>query len=383
MTKKIFIIAGEASGDFIGSKLIDALQQESLDDLDFRFIGGTLMEKKVGNSFFPMQEINYMGFLEILPHIFRLKQLIKLTIKEIIAYNPDCLITIDSPGFCLRVAEQVKQINPKIKLIHYVAPSVWAYKPKRAIKVAKIYDHLLTLLPFEPPLFEKHNLSASFTGHPVFESNYELPGDFRAEHNIDDSTTIITLMPGSRLGEIKRHLPIFRELISGLSLQIANLVIVIPVVKQEHIVNLEGLRDKGVKIIFVAEERSKILAFRASKLVVAKSGTCSLEVAASGAPMIVTYKLNSFTYFLLKRMLTIKYASLINILADRMIIPEYIQDDCSSSKLVSAVMFFINDPQKGEVQVKEGQKIIAQLGFGSLEKPSEKAAHIILSLLKG
>ena len=207
---KIYIIAGEPSGDAIGAKIINHIKALS-SHVSFYGIGGQEMQKTGLTSLFPMGNISLFGFLEILPHLFNVIKLINLTVKDILDCKPNIVVTIDSPGFCFRVAKKLKKLNFNTKLIHIVAPTVWAYKPKRAIKFALVYDHLLSILPFEPPLFEKYNLKTTYIGHPVFEQNFDdVDVDlFKKKHNIPNSEKIICVTPGSRKSEIIRLLPIF------------------------------------------------------------------------------------------------------------------------------------------------------------------------------
>ena len=218
---KLYLIAGENSGDFIGSHLMKSLRHLNGVDaskIEFSGIGGFNMQQEGIDSLFSIEHINLMGFFEVLPHLFRISKLINKTVEDIVSRNPDMLITIDSPGFTYRVAERVREIAPHIKLVHIVAPSVWAYKPGRAKKYAKIYDHLLTLLPFEPEYFIAEGLKSSCIGHPVLEQVFfQGSPSLRAEMNVRENAKIIAVTPGSRKGEIRRHMPIIRKVFDQLS----------------------------------------------------------------------------------------------------------------------------------------------------------------------
>ena len=214
---KIYIIAGEISGDFIGAKIIQNLKQLH-SNIELLGIGGPQMIETGLKTLFSISEINMMGFFEILPHIFRLKKRIIQTAQNITSHSPDLLITIDSPGFTYRVAKLAKTLNPKLKMVHIVAPSVWAYKPERAAKYAQIYDHLLALLPFEPPYFEQVGLSCTYIGHPIIQQHfYPDKKSLREEFTIEATTKVISVTPGSRIGEISRHMPVFRKALDIIS----------------------------------------------------------------------------------------------------------------------------------------------------------------------
>jgi len=377
---KLYFIAGENSGDFIGAKVIKAIKtmKDTDQGLSIGGIGGYFMEQEGISSLFSIDEINMMGFLEIIPHIFRIKKLIDMTALDIIAKNPDILITIDSPGFTYRVAQKVRKIAPHIKLCHIVAPSVWAYKPSRAKKYAKLYDHLLTLLPFEPPYFTKHGLKSTYIGHPVLEQDFVSPSaNLRKFLNIPNGDKVISITPGSRKGEILRHMKIIKEALNRLST--TNKITAIFVQSDERHIHLLSslLSDAKFNYIFSTE---RLQCFAASDCALAKSGTNTLEIAASGVPMIVGYKLNPISFMMIKAMIKIKFACLINIIAGKEIIPEYLQSEFTESNISLALSDLLLDPKRGKAQVKAAQDILQKIGFGAKIKPSEKAAKIILGL---
>lgn len=374
---KIYLIAGEASGDFIGSQLIKSLRQlnhSSLTEgkIEFCGIGGRLMQEQGLASLFPISEINLMGFFEIIPHIFRLKKLIEQTAMDIIDKNPAILVTIDSPGFTYQVAKRVRKFNPELKMVHIVAPSVWAYKPERAIKYAKIYNHLLALLPFEPPYFEQVGLACSYIGHPVLEQEFS--------NKIVPSHPTICVTAGSRKGEISKHMPIFVEALNIIAEKYHNLQIIFVLADNNHQSLVSSYLTNG-KFNFIFSTNG-LVSFASSDAALAKSGTNTLEIAASGTPMIVAYKLNYFSYFLIKLLIKVKYASLINIIAAQEIIAEFIQFDCRAEKIATALINLLSNTEKAKQQVADSQKILQQLGFRTAKKPSLAAAEIILKLLQ-
>ena len=403
---KLYFIAGENSGDFIGAKIIKSIKEANADDnktIVFSGIGGKLMESQGVGSLFDFEQLNLMGFVEVLPHIFQLKKLIDATAMDVIKNGTDILITIDSPGFTFRVAERVKILAPAIKLVHIVAPSVWAYKPGRAKKYAKIYDKLLTLFPFEPPYFTAHGLSAECIGHPILEQEFGqrkkgllavIPRRSKAEtggsisNNVlvdppvkpgdDIGVKIIAITPGSRKGELARHMPIIREVLDKL-LQVYKIEAIFVQASEVHMSYISGyLKDAKFKFSFSTD---RLKSFALADVALAKSGTNTLEIAASGTPMIVGYKLNNLTYMLLKILIKVKYASIINIIPNKEIIPEYIQNNFTADNVFKALNELLSDQSKATAQVLAAGKILKTLGLGSGEVPSEKAAKIILGMV--
>ncbi|HJD55154.1 MAG TPA: lipid-A-disaccharide synthase [Rickettsia endosymbiont of Pyrocoelia pectoralis] len=411
---KIYFIAGEVSGDFIGGRIINQLKNDK--ELTFTGVGGEYIEE-AGNfkSLFPISEIILMGFLEIIPKIFRLRKLINNTVQDVIKNKPNLLITIDSPGFTYRVAKQLKKLLPDLKMMHIVAPSVWAYKENRAVKYAKIYNYLLALLPFEPPYFTKVGLDCRYIGHPVMEQEfYSDKLALRDEFNINNDTKILCVTLGSRKGEILRHLPIFLSTIEELcnsyeanssdfeykesgeefiisemvgegmgkskSIDYKNLMIIFTLANSSHAELIKPLLV-NVKFDYLFScERLK--SYAVADLALAKSGTNTLEIAASGTPMAVAYKVNIFSYFIIKALIKIKYVTLINIIAGKEIIPEFIQFNCRASLIVPKLKELLLDSEKAYKQVIESKKVLNQLGFKSRESLSYNAAKIIKEVLK-
>ncbi|RYE06478.1 MAG: lipid-A-disaccharide synthase [Rickettsiaceae bacterium] len=375
----IYIIAGEASGDFIGSLLMKNLKK-TIHHCSFSGIGGPLMQKEGLDSLFNVAEISLMGFVEILPHVFNLQKLIKNTVANIILVQPAIIITIDAPGFTYRVASKIKS-KIDCKLVHIVAPSVWAYKPNRVFKYAKIYDHLLALLPFEPPMFTKVGLKCSYIGHPVLEQHFYADKNYlKKEANIEPNEKVICVTAGSRKGEIIRHLPIFKLTFANIANKYSKLKIIFVVNNNEHENMIRSyLIDSQYNIEFSYD---RLKAFALADIAIAKSGTNVLEIAASSTPMVVIYKLNSITYLILRRLIKIPYVSLVNIVLNRLVIPEFLQHNCSPSKIAATVIDLLESKTKQILQVKLAQEALSILGYRSELQPSEKAALIISELLK-
>ncbi len=379
---KVYFIAGEASGDLIGSKIIAHLKSYN-QGINFLGIGGALMlSAGLKDSLFSMEEISIFGFFEVLPKIFKFKKLINKTVADIIATQPNIVVTIDSPGFCFRIVERIKILAPQIIRMHIVAPSVWAYKPERAIKVASLYNHLLTLLPFEAPLFEKHGLKTTYIGHPIFEQDFEQDfgnKDLTAEQLKDRYNTKglnIALTPGSRASEIKRHLPVFAQALVGLKF-LSYCTVVAD--NKAHWPLIEKILKSYKLKYFITQ--NKLAAFKTASLVLAKSGTNTLEIAACRTPMIVIYKLNILSWWFLKLVFRLKYVSLINIIASERIIPELLQNEATAENLIQNIKDLLDKPNKAQNQVVKAQVILRQMGLSQDLKPSNIAADTIFKSL--
>ncbi len=375
-----YIIAGENSGDLIGMQLMKAIKKEQPGMLKFHGIGGRNMEATGLESLFDIQQINLMGVFEVIPHIFRLKKLIYQTVEDILSKGVKTVITIDSPGFTFRVASKIRKIAPHVRLVHIVAPSVWAYKPGRAKKYAQIYDHIFTLLPFEPKYFTEHGLASTYIGHPVLEQPF-LKGsnELREEMNIRGDLKVVAVTPGSRKNEIARHMPIITKAFDKLS-TIYKIKALFVQPDESNIQELSKYLSSANFDYGFSTDRLK--SFAVSDCALAKSGTNTLEINASGTPMIIGYKLNALTYYLLRLMIKVKYVSLINIIPNKKIIPEYIQSEFNSKNIVLALSNLLNDKKKSESQVTEAQKILKSIGFNANKAPSSLAAKKIVNLIR-
>ncbi len=380
---RVYLVAGEASGDLLGARLMAALRKRT-PHITFDGVGGSKMKAQGLKSLFPFEQLSIFGIAEIILHIPRIFWLIAKTFRDIRHCQPDIVITIDSPGFNFRLAERLlaDAATRSIPRVHYVAPTVWAYKPERAKWVARLYHHLLLLLPFEPPYFTAENLPCSFIGHPV-AWEWKERGDgatFRARHGIPADQTILCLLPGSRKGELKRLLPIFArtsELLATKHLAIKP--VIVAATAMESFIRNQCAHWKIPPLI--VSEAEKKDAFAAASIGLAKSGTVALELPLAGVPTVVTYKVSSYTARALKKMLRIPYANLINILLNEEAIPEMLQDQCEPHALSAKLEALLSDPQVKSQQQEKVEKALAMLGVHEDRSPSEKAADIILGLI--
>jgi lipid-A-disaccharide synthase len=359
--KRIFIIAGEASGDVLGYRLMTALKTLR-PDLVFTGIGGARMTEAGLTSIFPMQEIAVMGLAEILPRLLSLNRRLNQTIEAIKTQQPDLLLTIDSPGFCLRILNALRE-NQNIKKIHYVAPQVWAWRQERVKKFPGLWDELLCLLPFEPDFFAPHNLHAHFTGHPVLESgaDHGNAARFRTTHNIPANATPIILMPGSRVTEISRLLPIFRATLSRLAPKIPSLIPVVaaaPFIAGAVIAKTASWPQKPVIVQTISDRYD---AFAASRAALTKSGTSTLELAMAGIPMAVTYRVNPISAALGRRLIKVSHVAMINLLSKTPIVPELLQENATPEKLAATLQTLLTDQAAAAAQRENFAEALATL----------------------
>ena len=385
MTKKtIYIVAGEESGDQIGGALMDSLTKNAKDmDLTFEGIGGQRMSSKGLRSLFPMNELSIMGLLEILPHIMNVLARLSQTVEDIKRLRPDLILTIDAPGFNFRLAKRLKPLN--IPVIHITAPTVWAWRPRRAERVAGYLSHLLTLFHFEPPYFTKHGLKTTFMGHPLVEKKlWDVSPDlYRKNNKIKKKQPLLCLLPGSRAGEIKTHLPIFLDTVEMIKASQSDLEVVVPTLPRFKDQIKTALKERGISVHITTDEAEKYQAMRASTAALAASGTVTLELGLCDTPMVVAYKANPISAAIVKKMLLTKHVSLANILLEKEVVPELLQDDCTASALSLKLNPLLKDKSDARaLQKKDLAKLQQLVQSDSGKTPSDTAAEIILETLK-
>jgi lipid-A-disaccharide synthase len=377
----IYIVAGEASGDVLGARLIRAMRAQR-EGLVFAGIGGARMAEEGLESLFPMHELALMGLAEILPKIRSLKRRLDETVADITARRPAVIVTIDSPGFALRLLRRIAGLG--VPRVHYVAPQVWAWRESRVKSYPGLWEKLLCLLPFEPAFFAGHGLAAEFVGHPVLESGAET-GDaarFRAAHGIAAEAMPIILMPGSRVTEISRLMPIFAEALHRLEARFPRLVPVMPVAAEVAPRVTAAVASWAHKPILVTDVAGKHDAFAAGRVALTKSGTSTLELALAGVPMVVAYRVNPITAAIVRRVVKVQYAAMVNLLAGREVVPELIQQTCTAERLAAEVARLIEDDDAADAQRAAFAAVMESLRpSGGL--PSDAAAAAVLDLLAG
>ena len=372
-------MAGEASGDVLGGRLLAALRRRR-PDLRFRGIGGQRMAEAGLDTLFPMRELAVMGLVEILPRLPALSRRLDQAVADIADARPDLVVTIDSPGFALRLLRRIAGLG--IPRVHYVAPQVWAWREHRVSGFPGRWERLLCLLPFETAFFARHGLDARFVGHPVLQSG---AGDgnalrFRDRHHLDPTAPVLVLMPGSRRSEVPRLLPVFRRTVALLAERVPGLVpvvVVSPVVAQTV---ARAVRRWKVQPVLVTATGDKHDAFAAAGAALTKSGTSTLELALAGVPMAVTYRVNPLTAIIARRLIRVRHVAMVNLLAGRRLVPELLQQECRPDRLAQAVLVLLGDPAAAAAQRAGFRTVIDSLSAGD-EAPADAAAREVLALL--
>lgn len=377
----IYLVAGEPSGDLLGARLMAALKAETGGRLRFAGIGGERMAAEGLASLFPIRELAVMGAVEVLPHALNIYRRIRQTVAAAAAARPAALVTIDSPSFSLEVSQRLK--GRGFPLIHYVAPSVWAWKAWRAKHIARFLDHLLALLPFEPPYFEVHGLKTTFVGHPAIEMGQVAtdPAGFRARHGIAADVPVITVLPGSRRGEVSRLAPIFGAAIGLLAARHPGLRAVVPTVETVAEFVAAAVRDWPVPTVVLRDPAEKYQAFAASDAALAASGTVAVELAVAGLPAVIGYRFNWLSAALARRLVKTKYVSIVNVVLDRPLQAELLLDACTPERLAGAIEVLLDDPAAREAHLAGCREAVARLSAGD-GTPSRRAARVILDLAR-
>lgn len=382
---KLYIIAGEPSGDRLGGAMMRALRQ--MRDVDFRGVGGMEMTAAGLTSRFDMSELTVMGISEVLPKLPGLLRRIRETAEDVIATCPDALITIDSPDFTLRVAKRAKASVPDLKVIHYVAPSVWAWRPGRAAKMARHVDHVLALLPFEPPYMQAAGMTCDFVGHPVAAEPHpdvDEIASWRAAQGLAPGQPTLLLAPGSRRGEVRRLGGDFVATVQRLRTDLPDLAVICPVAETvvSEVQELLAPIAPPVLIVQPGDPAQKRLAFAAADVALCASGTVTLELAAAGTPMVAAYRTTWLTSQIVRRVIRVDTANLVNLVSGEKVVPEFLQEYCTVDALHSACMPLLQrDNHSGAAQRAVFEQVMTTLGRGG-PSPAERAARSTLGALK-
>ncbi|WP_415291142.1 lipid-A-disaccharide synthase [Candidatus Pelagibacter sp. Uisw_136] len=340
--KKIFVLTGEPSGDKLASTVISKLKIDN-PDIEYLSVGGTHIKKLGIQSIFDLKDITYLGFTSVLFNIIKIRKKINKTVDEIVKFNPDILFSVDSPDFTLRVAEKVKNINNKIKTIHYVAPQVWVWRKNRVKKIKKFIDHMLLLFNFEKKYFDEENIKNTFVGHPLIEKKENVITTL--DNLISKDKKIISLFPGSRKSETNVLLPIllnFIELMNKKNLDHSfvfhatdeNKEFIIDMVKKVNSDNIDVISDENIKDQVLSN----------SVFAVSKSGTISLQISSANIPSIIIYKLSFINFMIFRLLVNVKFANIINIINDKEVIPELLQKECNAEEIYKTVTYFLKNP---------------------------------------
>ena len=375
--KKIFILTGEPSGDKLASTVVSKLQQSN-SNIEYLSVGGYHLNKLGVKSIFDLKDITYIGFTSVILNLFKIRKKINETVKKIIEFNPDILFSVDSPDFTLRVAEKVKNINPNIKTIHYVAPQVWVWREGRVKNFKKFLDHVLLLFNFEKKYFNKESIRNTFVGHPLLENKENLK--INLSNIIDKNKKIISLFAGSRTSETNILLPILIDFIKLMNEKFDEYNFIFHATDQ----NIDLIKDEIKKINLnnvevISEEKIKSQILSSSVFAVAKSGTVSLEICNAKVPSIIIYKMNFINFFIVKLLVKTKFANIINIINQKEIIPELIQKECNSKEIFRSVVYFLKNPELMKKQILDVSNTLNEIK--SKTSSSSEASVVVLSYL--
>ena len=381
----LYLIAGEPSGDRLGAGLMQALRAE-VRQVGFAGVGGRMMAEEGLESLFDIIDLNVMGIAEVVPRLRTLMRRIRETAGDVVRQAPDALITIDSPSFGLRVAERVRARAPGIRTIHYVVPSVWAWRPGRARQMARFVDHVLALLPFEPPYMTAAGMSCDFVGHPIAGQPAPTAAEvaaFRARAGVVEGQPLLLLAPGSRTGEVRRMMPVFAATLAQVAASRPDLRVAVPVaetVTAEVAEAAAGLEPRPVLVLPEDGEAAKRAAFAAADLALVTSGTVTLEMAAAATPMVSAYRTSWLTAAIVRRLVRIDTANLVNLVGGLGVVPEFLQERCAPARIAPALLTLMEEPEARAAQLAAFGRVLAALGQGG-EPPSARAARSVLGAL--
>lgn len=379
---KVFLVAGEPSGDNLGAALMAGLRV-LVPEVRFNGVGGPAMAAQGLQSLFPMTELSVMGLAEVLPKYRQLKRRIAQTAQAVTDSRPDVLVTIDSPDFGLRVARQVKAAAPGVRRMHYVAPSVWAWRPGRAARMAEVIDHVLAILPFEPPLMRAAGMSCDFVGHPIVAepvAGAEQAAAFRAAHGIAADAPLVLCLPGSRRGEVARLGPRFDEALIRLRDRIPEIRVVLPTVPGVSLMVREMVRRWPVAPVVVETGADKRAAFAGADLALAASGTVSLELAANRVPMVIGYDMAPLSRWVIGWLLRTDTVTLVNLVSGTRAVPEFLGRACQPGPMAASLHRLMEDPEARKEQLAAMALTMERLGRDG-EAPGLRAARSVLGAL--
>lgn len=381
----LYVIAGEPSGDRLGAALMRALTAEA-PGTRFLGIGGRYMAAEGLERRFDMAALGVMGVAELVPRLPAILALLRATAADVVASAPDALVTIDSPGFTLRVARRVRARAPAIRTIHYVAPSVWAWRPGRARRMARFIDHVLALLPFEPPLMTAAGMSCDFVGHPAVEGPAPAAGEaaaFRARAGVAGDAPLILVAPGSRAMEARRLMPVFARTLASLAPGLPGLRTLVPLAEgteREVTAAAAALFPAPVCLSAEESEADRRAAFAAADVALVKSGSIALELAAAGTPMVAAYRASPLTAALVRPLMRIDTASLVNLVSGERVVPEFLQERCTAEAIAPALHALLCDEAPRAAQRAAFARVMSALGQGGAA-PSLRAARSLLGAL--
>ncbi|MFN3701519.1 MAG: lipid-A-disaccharide synthase [Alphaproteobacteria bacterium] len=381
---KYFLIAGEPSGDVLGGKLMASLKAQD-PEAEFVGIGGSLMIERGLNCLLPMSELTIMGIWEVimrLPQLFKMRDAI---VEEIEKINPDAFITVDFPDFNFQVAKRLRKrgkVSPK--LIHYVAPTVWAWRPGRAKSVARFLDVMICLFPFEPDYFKKHGLRAVHVGHPLIEDSPDSANGeaFRRLHEIPKNVKLLGLFFGSRESEIEMNAAVIKEAAQYVMETVENVHFVVPTNEELEFQVINLIQDLKIPAYVETDHSKKWDAMAACDASIAVSGTVALELSYIGVPHVIVYKTHFLTYLIVRLLAKVKYAHLGNLILNKRIVPEFLQFQAKAEAISQDVVKLFQDEEFRQTQVGSFDGIRRSLRYKDDGKPSDVAARYVIKIIK-
>ena len=375
--KKIFIVTGEPSGDKLASAVISKLKKIS-SDIEYLSVGGSHLQSLDIKSIYNLKDITYLGFTSVFFNIFKIRRKINKTVEAIIKFKPDILFTVDSPDFTLRVAERVKKINKNIKTIHYVAPQVWVWRKNRVKKMKKFIDHILLLFDFEKKYFDEENIKNTFVGHPLLHN--QVTGKTILNNLTPKDKNIISLFPGSRNSETKVLLPILINFIKLMNVKSSNYSFVFHATQNNKDFIINKVKDYNIdNIDIISDENIKLQILSKSTFAVSKSGTISLQICNANIPSIIIYKLNFINFMIFKFLVNVKFANIINIINNREVIPELLQNECNAEEIFKSVSYLLKKPELIIKQLATCKKTIDNIR--SKTSSAEESALVLVKYL--
>ena len=376
--KRIFILTGEPSGDKLASKVIFRLKKLN-SSIEYLSVGGDYLKALKINTIYDLKDITYLGFTKVLLNLFKIKKKINEAADKIIEFKPDILFSVDSPDFTLRVAQLVKKRMPSINTIHYVAPQVWLWREGRVKKIKKFIDHILLLFNFEKKYFDKENVNSTFVGHPLLEKDDN--DEISIKNFIPNNKKIISLFPGSRFSELKKLMPILIKFVKYANSNHDNFFYIFHVTKEFKDLVQKLINDSNIENCeIISDELIKNDVLKKSLFAITKSGTISLEICNAQIPSLIIYKMNFVNFLIIKLLVKVKYANIVNIISNSEVIPELLQSKCNEQNIYKTFISFIKNPSLAQKQIDSYNKVLKELYLN--DRPSEKAALILNNSLK-
>jgi lipid-A-disaccharide synthase len=382
VTRKIFLVATEESGDRLGASLMKVLRQRLGDAVRFEGVGGRSMAREGLASLFPIEQLSIIGLAAVVKQLPKILRLIRETAAAVTEASPDILVIIDSPDFTHRVARRVRSRDPSIPIIDYVSPSVWAWRPGRARAMRTYVDHVLALLPFEPEEYRRlQGPPCSYVGHPLTEQISVLRPGVDEQKRRDEQPPVLLVLPGSRRSEIRHHMTVFGETLGRMRAEGAPFELILPTMPHLQDAVREGVKNWPVQPRIAIGEQEKRAAFRIARAALAKSGTVTLELALAGVPMVTAYRTGATEAWILRRAINVKSVILANLVAGENVVPEFLQENCTPEKLSQALRELLGDSPSRRRQVDAFAKIDAIMSTGN-QTPSTRAADIVLAAMR-